>query len=218
MNRRIATLLLAALALVAGAAPALGDDAFDAQFRAVRDGWAVANYRTPAAQKEAAFEKLAADAAALTAKYPQRPEALIWEGIVLSTYAGVKGGLGALGLAKQSKAKLEAALAIDEKALDGSAHTSIGTLYHKVPGFPVGFGSDKKARQHLERSLAINPGGIDPNYFYGEFLYDEGEYAAAMKHLETALRAPDRPGRQVADEGRRAEVRALMEKVKAELG
>lgn len=218
MNRRIATILLGALALVAGLPAAHAQDDFDAAFHAVRDGWAVANYRTPEAQKEAAFEKLAAQAAALTAKYPQRPEALIWEGIVLSTYAGVKGGLGALGLAKQSKAKLEAALAIDEKALDGSAHTSIGTLYHKVPGFPVGFGSDKKARQHLERSLAINPKGIDPNYFYGEFLYDEGDYAKALQHLETALAAPGRPGREVADEGRRAEIRALMTKVKAELG
>jgi len=217
MNRRLAALLICTLAFLAAALPASADDGFDAAFTAVRDGWAVANYKTPAAQKDAAFEKLAAQAAALTAKYPSRPEGLIWEGIVLSTWAGVKGGLGALGLAKDSKAKLEQALAIDEKALDGSAHTSIGTLFHKVPGFPVGFGSDKKAREHLERSLQINPNGIDPNYFYGEFLYDEGEYAEAMRRLDIALKAPDRPGRQVADEGRRGEIRALVAKVKAEM-
>jgi len=219
MNRRIISSLLATFALtcLAGtAAFAQGD--FDAELKAVRDDWAVTNYRTPADQREAAFEKLAQRAAALSARYPQRAEALIWEGIVLSTYAGAKGGLGALGPAKASKAKFEAALAMDENALEGSAHTSLGTLYHKVPGFPIAFGSDKKARMHLEKALKINPRGIDQNYFFGEFLYDEGEYAEALRHLETALKAPPRPGREVADAGRRAEIQALIARTKKELG
>ena len=58
-------------------------------------------------------------------------------------------------------------------ALDGSAYTSLGTLYYKVPGFPIGFGDHKKARQLLEAALKVNPDGIDSNYFYGEYLFDE---------------------------------------------
>lgn len=218
MKRRFVTLLLGAWALcgLAGA-PAMAQDDFDADLKAVRDAWAVANYRTPEDQRLAAFEKVVAQADAFAAKYPQRPEALIWDGIVLSTYAGVKGGLGALGPAKQAKARFEAALAIDETALDGSAHTSLGTLYHKVPGFPIAFGSDKKARAHLERALQIAPAAIDSNYFYGEFLYDEGEYLQALEHLETAEKAPPRPGREIADEGRHGEIRALIAKTKKEL-
>jgi tetratricopeptide (TPR) repeat protein len=197
---------------------ARADDAFDTELRAIQDGWAVANYQTTGKEaKNAAFEKLAAQAAALTAKNPQRAEPLIWEGIVLSTWAGVKGGLGALGLAKDSRARLEAALKIDENALNGSAHTSIGTLYHKVPGFPVGFGSDKKAMEHLQKGLSINPDGIDPNFFYGEFLFDEREYQQALDHLQKALNAPPRPGRELADEGRREEVRELIAKTREAL-
>jgi tetratricopeptide (TPR) repeat protein len=218
MNRRLVLLAsLTCVALVLAVPAARAQDDFEADLKAVRDGWAIANYKTPQAGREAAFEKLVTQAGAFSAKYPQRPEALIWDGIVLSTYAGVKGGLGALGPAKESKAKFEAALAMDEKALDGSAHTSLGTLYHKVPGFPIAFGSDKKARMHLEKALAISPGAIDPNYFYGEFLYDEGEYAKALQHLETALKAPPRPGREIADEGRRQEILALIAKTKKEL-
>ncbi len=219
MNRRIVVSLLGALAclVVAGPPSARAQDTFDAEMNAVRDAWAIANYRTPQDQRLAAFDKVVAQAAALSAKYPKRPEALIWDGIVLSTYAGVKGGLGALGPAKQARARFEAALAIDEKALDGSAHTSIGTLYHKVPGFPIAFGSDKKARMHLEKALQFNPDGIDPNYFYGEFLFDEGEYGKALQHLEKALKAPPRPGREVADEGRRGEIRTLIAKTKKEM-
>lgn len=219
MNRRILLSLTAAwlgLALLATPA-AQADEAFDTGLKAVRDAWAIANYRTAPGDRPAAFDKLAAQSAAFVAKYPKRPEALIWDGIVLSTYAGVKGGLGALGLAKDAHAQLQAALAIDEKALDGSAHTSIGTLYHKVPGWPIGFGSNKKARQHLETALRINPNGIDANYFYGEFLYDEGEYAKALEHLQRALAAPPRPGREVADAGRREEIKAMMAKVKREI-
>jgi Tfp pilus assembly protein PilF len=120
--------------------------------------------------------------------------------------------------AKRARAQFEAALALDDKALDGSAYTSLGTLYHKMPGWPVGFGSDKKAREYLEKALQLSPTAIDPNYFYGEFLYDEGEYARALEYLEVAQKAPPRPGREIADAGRQAEIRALIEKTRKKLG
>jgi tetratricopeptide (TPR) repeat protein len=156
--------------------------------------------------------------AAFAAKYPKRAEALIWDGIVLSTYAGFNGGLGAMGPAKKSRQRFEAALAIDDTALDGSAYTSLGTLYHKMPGWPIGFGSDKKAREYLEKALQISPDAIDPNYFYGEFLYDNGDYANALRYLEIAQKAPPRPGREIADAGRQSEISALIAKTKKKLG
>ena len=142
----------------------------------------------------------------------------IWQGIVLSTWAGVKGGLGALSLAKQARQKLEEALKLDPAALDGSAYTSLGTLYSKVPGFPLGFGDDRKARQLLESALKVNPAGIDSNYFYAEFLYDEGKYADAITYLTKALAASPRPHREQADQGRRAEIQALLSKARSRQG
>jgi tetratricopeptide (TPR) repeat protein len=190
----------------------------DAELADVQAGWAHANYETTTGgPKIAAFEALSKRAEALVNAYPGRAEPLIWEGIVLSTYAGAKGGLGALSLAKQSRAALEAALKIDPDALQGSAYTSLGTLYYKVPGFPLGFGDKKKARQYLQHALANNPDGIDPNYFYGEFLFEQHEYAQALDHLQKALRAPARAGRDVADEGRRKEVQALMAQVQTKV-
>ncbi|GIK34815.1 MAG: hypothetical protein AMXMBFR45_09180 [Gammaproteobacteria bacterium] len=220
MNHRplfaLASMILGAMLYLPGSS-ARADAAFDTELNGVRDAWAVARYQLPADQQEAAFEKLMARSAAFADHNPQQPEALIWDGIVQSTYAGVHGGLGALGAAKRAKARFEAALAIDERALDGSAYTSLGTLYHKVPGWPIGFGSDEKARQCLEKALAISPGGIDPNYFYGEFLYDDGDYAQALKHLQAAQQAPPRPGRELADAGRQGEIRELLAKVRKKL-
>ncbi|HEY5760684.1 MAG TPA: hypothetical protein VIU34_32885 [Steroidobacter sp.] len=188
---------------------------FDAQLGHIQEQWAVANYQiTSEPQKLQAFEALAAEAHRFSAENPQRAEPLIWEGIVLSTYAGAKGGLGALSLAKKSRAVLEAALKIDDQALDGSAYTSLGTLYAKVPGFPLGFGSDDKAQDLLARALTINPNGIDPNYFYAQYLCDRHECRDALRYLQRAAEAAPRPGRELADEGRHREVMELMAKAR----
>jgi tetratricopeptide (TPR) repeat protein len=203
---------------IAHAAPA-PDPAFDAELLAIQQAWAKVNYETPAGDaRNQAFEALESRAEAFTKAHPGRAEALIWEGIVESSYAGAKGGLGALGLAKEARANLESALKIDPAALGGSAYTSLGTLYYKVPGFPLGFGDHDKARQLLKKALKLNPDGIDPNYFYADFLYTEGDYAEALPYLDKAAKAPPRPGRETADKGRHAEIAALTAKVKAKVG
>ncbi|MBM4192685.1 MAG: hypothetical protein FJ196_06490 [Gammaproteobacteria bacterium] len=185
----------------------------DSELQDIQQAWARINYSTLSAeQKTADFAQLASKAGALASSNPGRAEPMVWQGIVLSSQAGAKGGLGALSLAKQARRVLEASLRIDATALAGSAHTSLGTLYQKVPGFPVGFGDDKKARKHLETALKLNPAGIDPNFFYAEFLLDEGETALAIKHLKIAQAAPSRPGRETADAGRRQEIAALLGK------
>lgn len=212
----IRSLLLPCLLLVAGSSACAAPAEFDAELLAIQQAWATANYQTAAGPaREATFEALSQRAVEFAKRNPQRAEPLVWEGIVLSTYAGAKGGLGALGLAKQARDRLEAALAIDGTVLDGSAYTSLGSLYAKVPGFPLGFGSDKKAREYLEKGLAINPDGIDSNYFYGEFLYDHGDYAKALAHLTKALKAAPRPNRESADSGRRQDIAAVVDKIRS---
>ncbi|MEC8899049.1 MAG: hypothetical protein VX991_12100 [Pseudomonadota bacterium] len=182
-----------------------------AELAQIQQRWAQIQYQLPEDDKEKAFEALAKEAETFVADYPGRAEPLIWQGIVLSTYAGAKGGLGALGLVKEARASLEAALKIAPEALDGSAYTSLGSLYYQVPGWPLGFGDDEMARKYLQKSLAINPDGIDANYFFGDFLAEQDEPQRARVYLEKVLAAPPRPGREVADAGRRAEAELLLE-------
>ena len=172
-----------------------------------------ASINRAARQKSAASRPLSNRAEAASANEPFRTDLLIWSAIVKSTWAGAKGGLGALGLVKEAKAKLELALKQDPKALDGSAYTSLGSLYYQVPGWPVGFGDDEKAEPLLKHALAINPDGIDPNFFYGDFLLDQGRKAEAKSYLDKALAAPARAGREVADKGRRMEIRDRLAKL-----
>jgi tetratricopeptide (TPR) repeat protein len=180
----------------------------------VRQEWERVKYNVAPKQQAAEFEKLSAVAQSVMDKYPKRAEPAIWHGIVEASYAGAKGGIGALSLAKNARKSLEQALAIDPGALEGSAYTSLGSLYYQVPGWPLGFGDRGKAQELLERGLALNPQGIDPNYFYGDFLFRSGDYQGAEQLLLKALQAPPRQGRTLADEGRRREVKDLLEKVR----
>lgn len=182
-------------------------DSVNADLAHIQQRWAEIRYQMPQDEKAKAFEALAREGESLVAANPDRAEPRIWQAIVLSTWAGVKGGLGALGLVKDARRQLEKALELDAEALQGSAYTSLGTLYYQVPGWPLGFGDDDKARRYLQKALAINPDGIDPNFFFGDYLLEQGEKTRARQYLERALAAPDRSGREVADQGRRQEIR-----------
>lgn len=208
--------LLLLLSTVAGYAGSAWADITPAITK-LQTRWAEIKYQTPLDEQENAFAALASEAAIISSNQPQSPEAMIWEGIILSTYAGIKGGLGALSLVKQARERFESALKIDTHALAGSAHTSLGSLYYQVPGWPVGFGDDDKAREHLQAGLSENPDGIDSNFFYADFLFDQDEYVAAAAAISKALQAPPRPGRELADQGRRAEAQILQAKIMKKL-
>tara|TARA_R110002020_G_scaffold226974_2_gene437544 strand:- start:76491 stop:77144 length:654 start_codon:yes stop_codon:yes gene_type:complete len=204
--KKIAIAALFALSC-AGAVAHADDAALNAQIAQLQSEWAEINYKiTDHDTKLQRFEQLSTEADALVEAYPDRAEPMVWSGIVLSTRAGAQGGLGALGLAKKAKSRLEAAEKINPDVLNGSIYSSLGTLYAKVPGAPIGFGSKKKARAYLEKAVAISPDGLDSNYFYGDFLISTGAYEQAGKFLNRAKLAPPRPGREVADAGRQSEI------------
>jgi tetratricopeptide (TPR) repeat protein len=179
----------------------------------VRTEWAHVKYELPAAQQLDAMQQVKSRADAAVAASPKDAGLLIWDGIVTSTLAGLKGGLGGLSLAKEARSLLEKAEGLQPGALQGSALTSLAALYYQVPGWPIGFGNKDKARANLQAALKIDPDGIDTNFFYADYLYDQGDYAAAERAARHALSAAPRPGRELADKGRRGEIMALMQKI-----
>jgi tetratricopeptide (TPR) repeat protein len=180
----------------------------------VQTQWASCQYQTADQLKNECFKKLEKMAADFQHREPVRNDLKVWLAIVKSTYAGVKGGLGALSLAKEAKVLLDDVIAKEPTVLDGSAYTSLGSLYYQVPGWPLGFGDDKKAKELLTKALVINPTGIDPNYFYGDFLLDQGDKVKAREYFVKALQAPPRQGRETADTGRRGEITAKLATLK----
>ena len=213
------TLLMALLIGLLMPWPSFAADDMQARLLDLQHRWAHINYEIDGDDAQAkAYEKLETQADALKQAYPDRADPLIWEGIILSSHAGATGGLGALGLVKKARKDFEKAIEIDPTAQKGSAHTSLGVLYYRTPGWPLAFGSNEKAQLHLRKALQISPTSIDANYFYAEFLADEKEdYRQALTYIERAEKAPKRPDRPLADAGRHADLRALRRKVEAKL-
>lgn len=213
MKKITHTILLAAL-FCGVAVQAYADAASD--LHTLQSRWADIKYATAESEQEKAFATLVSEAEKLTASY-NTASFLIWEGIIRSTYAGAKGGLGALDQVKQAKKLFEQAIKLQPDAISGSAYTSLGSLYYQVPGWPVGFGDDKKAKEMLLKGLSYNPDGIDSNYFYGDYLLEQKHYQQAIAAFEKALQAAPRPGRESADAGRKGEIEAAMAKAKKHL-
>ena len=208
-------LFAAALALVA-AVPSRGsaDPAMDTQVKRINDQWAHIRYQvTERSAQYVQLDALAAEAAKLAARYPGRAEPLLWEGIVVSEEAARASMLKQLGLATKARDILIKAYAIDPKVADGGAAMSLGVLYYRVPGFPIGFGNTKRARSFFQQALLQDPTGMDNNFFYGDFLAQEGDKPQARRFLARALQAPINRDRHVWDAGRRAEIRALQAKL-----
>lgn len=184
--------------------------------QSLQEEWARIKYQVQGKDaKLAAIAKLEQRASAYTKANPKSADALIWEAIILATDANITKSLSGLPKVEKAKSLLEQSLKIDPKAMEGSAHMTLGSLYYQVPGWPVGFGDDDLAAQHLKAALAINPNGMDTNYWYGAYLLDDGQYNAAFPYLEKALAAPERANRKIADAGRKIEIKDALAKAKA---
>jgi hypothetical protein len=198
MNMKKRTLLgllaLSTLLPLATAAAPVDDAVAELQ----RD-WEVIRYQTPAAEREKRFEALAARAHQASERFPGRAEPLVWEGIIVSSWAGEKGGLGALSLAKQAKAMYEAVDRDRRPARSTDRPTTAwGSCTTRCPAGRSASATRTRQRDLIQKALAINPKGIDPNFFYGEFLIETKHPEEAVTYLETraagaaAARPPDR--------------------------
>ena len=203
-----------ALALASGTAVRAANPVMEQQVKAINDGWAHISYEMQGSSHQTvALAQLDRQAAQLVARYPGQAEPLLWEGIVVSEEANRANFFHQLGLAKRARDLIARSYAINPRAANGGAAMSLGVLYYKVPGSPIAFGDKAVARRLLREALALAPDGLDANYFWGDFLNDQGDHTGARAAWLKALRAPHDPSRPAWDAGRRREVQSLLAKV-----
>lgn len=207
---RLSRLLIAAalggtLVLTPLAASAYEGDVFS-----LKNRWEHTVTQMPANQRESTLKSLSSEAEQLANQYPNEAEVLIWQGIVLASYARERGGLGALGTAGDARDALERAIEIDPQGGNGSAYVTLGALYDRAPGRPLGFGNSDTAERMFQRALEIRPDGIDVNYYYAAFLQEEGHTQAAREHAQRAVEGTARDSRQASDEALRQDAEKLL--------
>lgn len=184
--------------------PAQAADAVDGEVHRLQSTWESIKFGVPEGDEQTRqMNALGEDADAVAAKFPDRPEVLIWDGIITSERASMASTFSALGLAKRARDILEEADKMAPAKLDAGAPTSLGVLYYRVPGFPIGFGDKAKARELLEQAIKLAPTGLDAWYFYGDFLYEQKEYKKSAEVFRHALTLPQHPDRPLWDKNRR---------------
>lgn len=140
-------------------------------------------------QRKNIFLQLAEDITDVVKAFPRQAEPLILKSAILLTMAEDATSFVALGLVKQAKDLLAQAIDINPEASEGSALVTMGVLYYKVPGWPVAFGDNDEAENYLLKALEINPDGVDSNYYYAEFLLEQGKTEEAVSFLNKAIEA-----------------------------
>ncbi len=161
--------------------------------------WATTYYINNESQQKQAYPQLIEQAQELANRYPNSAEPKIWQATILASSAEFQSPLQALATIKQAKTLLEQAIKLNPQAMDGAAFVTLGSLYYMVPSWPVSFGDTQKAEQLLKASLAINPNGIDANYFYADYLLQQDRLAEAEIYFNKAAQSPIRSQQPLAD-------------------
>lgn len=184
------TLLLLLMGAGAQIIASQASAAFPDDLRGIAQQWASARYELSGEARKVKMREVIKAADAFVLKYPDEAESHLWAGVVHCSLAEIESKLTALGLVKECRAKLEKSLALDPNVEDGYAYGVLGTLYARVPGWPLSFGDKKKADQLLLQGVTIAPTGMNTNYFYAKFLYDQGDISRAREYCARAVSAP----------------------------
>jgi tetratricopeptide (TPR) repeat protein len=167
--------------------------------------------------QERQMANLAQRAGEIAKQYEKIPDPIVWVGIITSEQASIANDNGspvkALGLAKRARDILEEVEKTNPETMDAGAPTTLGVLYDRVPGFPIGFGDKARARYYLQEAIRNAPNGLDANFFYGDFLFKLGERSAAEKILERALTLPELSNRPLWDRSLRASIRQTLSEI-----
>lgn len=115
---------------------------------------------------------------------------LFWKAAAMGKVAEDSGVLNAIRMLRPMEKMLLNVVALDEKYENAGGHRALGRMYHKLPGFPISFGSNQKALKHLKRAHELFPQDVITRAFYAELLYDEGKIDEARKHADFVLAAP----------------------------
>ena len=182
----------------------------DKAIAALQSQWTTSNFQLEGKAQEEALKELIETANQALSAHPKSAKLHSLRGIIQLRYAGIDGGMGALKHVKAARADFEKSINLDAKAQDGTAHAWLGVLYSRVPGWPISFGSDKKAKKHFEKALRISPAGRDTNYLYGDYLTTQKRFKEAEKYILKALQTKPNPNRPIAETARREEIKKAL--------
>ncbi len=179
--------------------------------------WDEITYHWPKKQRMAGLTELLSDIQNLKQSNPEKPELLVWEAIVLVSRASLNPGLGILGELKYTRNLLLHAIELDPEIMDGAAYLALGCLYYKVPGWPLSFGNSEKAAHYFHKALALNPKGIESNYYYADYLRKIGKAQQSFRYYQKVADLPLDPAQPYLSQRLKEKARHKLTKLVAQV-
>lgn len=128
-------------------------------------------------------------------------ESNLWLGVCYGLLAEEQGIMSSFFLLEPIETCFNHSLKLDESYFYGAPLRAIGLFYHKIPGWPVSKGDNRKALSYLEKALSYGP-EFYLNHLYISLVYKAlGDKVKYRYHLEWIIRA--NPTRKFARENHR---------------
>ena len=154
----------------------------EAQWKAARACYWLADHGKSKKEKIKKFEQGIAFAEKAVALDPKSTDAHFWLSGLYGSYGELKGVLKSLALLKPIRTELHTINRLDDHYQGGAGYRILGIVDYKVPGFAGG--SKKRARELLNKALAIDPNNPFNRYYMAEFLATAaGDKKTAREHL-----------------------------------
>jgi tetratricopeptide (TPR) repeat protein len=128
-------------------------------------------------------------------------ESNFWLGVCYGLLGEEQGIMSSFFLLEPIETCFNHSLKLDESYFYGAPLRSIGLFYHRIPGWPVSKGDNRKALSYLEKSLQYGP-EFYLNHLYISWVYKAlGDTSRFRYHLEWIIDA--HPTRKFANENNR---------------
>lgn len=136
-------------------------------------------------------------------RFPESVEIKFWYGANLGRWAKVHGFVASAtsGVAKTLRSLSEEIISLDEKYQGGGGYRILAQVHFHSPKIPIlmGWPSDKKAKELIEKAMNISPEHPTNRLLYAEILISFDRAEEARKHLDYLLQKEPRPETVIPD-------------------
>lgn len=117
-----------------------------------------------------------------------------------TTYAGILSSARA-GVAGQLRRLAQRIIRLDPNFDGGSGYRLLARVHNRTPYIPfvLSWPSEERARELMQKALAIAPNHPGNNFVYGEILHDQGNTSRARTFWKTASQLTPRAERPLVD-------------------
>ncbi len=173
---------------------ARADAAMESALERIRHEWAVVMFRVAPEKRASALDTLAQMARSVAERYPGEAEPLAWEGIVLASWADLRGPVFGYWAAQRARDLLLEAERMAPASLDGIGYGALARLYWNALPWPLSFGDSAKARACVQRALATAQDTLEAQLLLTELLLEQGDTRGAARSAQRALIATGHSG------------------------